>query len=428
MCHSHVQDEGEGRLFSYSTSGEPRSWTHFSRAHELDAHFVHIIDSVSSHHLRNQLAHAQRVWTVSPVYGKSLIIAVGRAGINKSGSTKWNEDPESELVSGHADAGCGVISDLTPMLIKAAAMLNRIMKGIGNPLSNRQQINMVLQRLSAVTGLPSSISRNWRHIAVRTFPLIIGAMALTTTLLFGSFLWGYISRKTKHSREKPVPFKDLYPHASHKPNTVITVHDFSKPVEPPSPLVSEFDNNTYFDALVFDPEHDYAQHKDSRAAGGLGAAVHDRFRSGGSRSWKKLMFWKKGKKVGSSGVVEFELGSGVLSSCATPLHHAFKSKMRATVTPTGGNNSTTGSSSSAGSHHRTKRAISGPVYSDGIPYIPASRAGRPCSGPLSGSSTPSREGLYESPYMALKKPGNGAGLGSGFVGSTKSPSGPLYVT
>ncbi|BBN03253.1 hypothetical protein MPTK1_2g22050 [Marchantia polymorpha subsp. ruderalis] len=366
-------------------------------------------------------------------------------------------------------------------------MLNRIMKGIGNPLSNRQQINMVLQRLSAVTGLPSSISRNWRHIAVRTFPLIIGAMALTTTLLFGSFLWGYISRKTKHSREKPVPFKDLYPHASHKPNTVITVHDFSKPVEPPSPLVSEFDNNTYFDALVFDPEHDYAQvlaearthaattmsipanpaavahssssggsskapwvsrshsarhhnpfledleamfpqHKDSRAAGGLGAAVHDRFRSGGSRSWKKLMFWKKGKKVGSSGVVEFELGSGVLSSCATPLHHAFKSKMRATVTPTGGNNSTTGSSSSAGSHHRTKRAISGPVYSDGIPYIPASRAGRPCSGPLSGSSTPSREGLYESPYMALKKPGNGAGLGSGFVGSTKSPSGPLYVT
>ncbi|KAG6545033.1 hypothetical protein Mapa_013725 [Marchantia paleacea] len=348
-------------------------------------------------------------------------------------------------------------------------MLNRNIKGIGNPLLNRQQINMVLQGLSAVTGLPSPISRNWPNIAVRTFPLIIGAMALTTTLLFGSFLWGYISRKTKHSREKPVPFKDLYPHASHKPNTVITVHDFSKPVEPPSPLVSDFDNNTYFDTLVFDPEHDYAQvlaearshaatelsisanpvvvpHRSSKAPwvsrshsarhhnpfledleamfpqpkDSRGGGVHDRFRSG--KSWKKLMFWKKGKK--SSNGVEFEISNGVLSSCTTPLHHAFKSKMRATVTPT--TNSTTGSS--GGSHHRTKRAISGPVYSDGIPYIPASRAGRPCSGPLSGSSTPSREGLYESPYMALKKPGNGAGVGMGFAGTNKSPSGPLYVT
>ncbi|KAL3698651.1 hypothetical protein R1sor_012727 [Riccia sorocarpa] len=347
-------------------------------------------------------------------------------------------------------------------------MVNRKFRSFSYPWLDSSGIITVLRRASS--GLSSSISGDWQHTAARAFPLIIGAMALTTTLLFGSFLWGYISRKSKHSHEKPQPYKDLFPQASHKPNTVIAIHDFTnggatKPMEPPSPLVvKDSDNNTYFDALMFDPEQDYAQvlaearshvaatQKKSVSANppvsqksktprvprshsarhhnpfledleamfpqhNKDSKFHDRFK-GSSKAWKKLMFWKRGKKEHLG--LEFEFGNGVLSSCTTPLHHAFKSRLRATVTPT-----TTAGRGSYHSHHKSnRRSSSGPIYSDGIPYIPARR---PCSGPLSGNSTPSREGLYESPYVPLKKASSshGKGIGSHFH---KSPSGPLYVT
>ncbi|KAL2645284.1 hypothetical protein R1flu_012871 [Riccia fluitans] len=289
---------------------------------------------------------------------------------------------------------------------------------------------------------------------------------------FRVFLVGI--QKSKLGREKPQPYKDLFPQACHKPNTVIAIHDFTnggtaKSMEPPSPLVvKDSDNNTYFDGLVFDPEQDYAQvlaearsHAEATQKKSVSAKppvlqsskaprvprshsarhhnpfledleamfpshnrdskFHDRFK-GSSKAWKKLMFWKRGKKDHFG--LEFEFGNGVLSSCTTPLHHAFKSKMRATVTPT----STTGSGSYRSHQRSGKRSSSGPIYSDGIPYIPASRSGRPCSGPLSGASTPSREGLYESPYLPLKKPSSGHGNGIGSHFSHKSPSGPLYVT
>lgn len=129
-----------------------------------------------------------------------------------------------------------------------------------------------------------------------------------------------------------------------------------------------------------------------------------------SKSWKKLMFWKRSK---TSDQFEFNVAGAIHSSCSTPLHYMFKSsKTRATVAP-----STPTNPNPSKKQPIPKRTLSGPLYTDGSPATP-SRTGRSFSGPLSASSTPSRDGLFESPYMPLQKPG----------GTSKPSSGPLYVS
>lgn len=48
-----------------------------------------------------------------------------------------------------------------------------------------------------------------------------------------------------------------------RPNTVVALHEFTKPAPSlsPQPLghVIDHDKNVFFDTLVFDAEHDYAQ-------------------------------------------------------------------------------------------------------------------------------------------------------------------------
>ncbi|CAM6095347.1 unnamed protein product [Calypogeia fissa] len=305
---------------------------------------------------------------------------------------------------------------------------------------------MVLRnsRWKVSVGSGSSHSGSYQTL-FRISLVIIGVSALATTLLLGSFLWGIVSRKKK--KNKGSAFADLYPRASHKPNTVVALREFAKPIQSSSPKVADYDNSAFFDTLVFDAEQGYAQvlaearshaaaqkkstksntpspvkvsptfndgkhswlprSSSARSLSFLddveAMVAHKQEGSGAQRfkspkSWKKLLFWKQSKK---SNQFEFNVNGAVHSSCSTPLHYVFKSsKARATVAPT-----------------TPKRSVSGPLYTDGSPLTPT-RAGRSFSGPLSASSTPNRDGLYESPYMPLRRPSS----------SPKMSSGPLYVT
>lgn len=126
-----------------------------------------------------------------------------------------------------------------------------------------------------------------------------------------------------------------------------------------------------------------------------------------SKSWKKLLFWKRSKKTND---FEFNL-NGTQSSSTTPIHHLFKSsKTRATVAP-----SFTSTPSSR--NVVPKRSSSCPIYYDGVPRTP-NRNTRPFSSPLSGCATPSRDdGLYEPTYIPLKRP----------YSSYRSCPSPLYI-
>ncbi|CAM6103860.1 unnamed protein product [Calypogeia fissa] len=257
-------------------------------------------------------------------------------------------------------------------------------------------------------------------------------------------------------------FQDNHPYTDHKASTIISFREFSRTPASYSTKVADYDNDDFSDE--FDTPDDYAEvraeEKYHGADGNQLKPIYnspERYQSvqswlvgspdirrhsvisleeaeekfarnqavisrayqqhkASSRSWKRLLFWKKSRK---NSRFEFDPtgcggdGDMIHSNCTTPIHHLFKSGWtRATVAPSTASITSVRNSKNS----MPKRPPSGPIYYDGTPMTP-SRMNRNLSSPLSGCSTPSREGLYETTYLPLKRP----------YSNYRSCPSPLYV-